>query len=555
VKPLKSSPVLVYGYSAVCVIIGLLIRSGLGPLLHDEAPLGVFALTAMVATYFGGVGPGIVAMVGGVLAGDFYFVPPSYALGPASEAEWVQCIKFLVATGTAIALIEAWQRTRRGKRKPTLEARLDELHSAQEALRKQNEELAASRRALENERSRYWELFNSAPIGYIITSAQGIIQQVNLAAAGMLNETPNFLAGLPLAGLLPRECRRAFFDNLGRLARRETEQIANWETLVQPHDRPAFEASVLVNRVEDERRRLTGLRWILRDVTDRKQAEQKILRLNAELEQRVQERTAALESANREMEAFSYSVSHDLRAPLRSIIGFSNALVEDYSDKLDPEGARYLQYTHEAGLKMNRLVNDLMELSRATRGVLHQEEVDLSALATVLINELRERDPHRMVEALIEPGLVARGDEGLLRIALENLLSNAWKFTAQQTRARIEVGTSCQKGSRVFFVRDNGAGFSMAHAGRLFGVFQRLHSEQEFPGTGIGLATVRRIFTRHGGQVWAEAKIGEGATFYFSLPEVQSPDAVCAQGEEAQPLTAAMEASRPAVAQGSAATR
>jgi light-regulated signal transduction histidine kinase (bacteriophytochrome) len=238
----------------------------------------------------------------------------------------------------------------------------------------------------------------------------------------------------------------------------------------------------------------------IRDVTDRKAID------------------TALKLANRELEAFSYSVSHDLRAPLRSINGFSKALVEEYSHQLDEQGVKYARYALEASQSMNRLIEDLLELSRATRGELHRQPVDLSALATLVVTDLRKREPQRTVEVNISPRLLTCGDEGLLRIALENLLGNAWKFTARRDQPRIEVGATQRNGSRLYFIRDNGAGFNMAHANRLFGVFQRLHTQDEFPGTGVGLATVRRIFSRHGGEVWAESRVNEGATFYFTLP-------------------------------------
>lgn len=236
-----------------------------------------------------------------------------------------------------------------------------------------------------------------------------------------------------------------------------------------------------------------------------------------QLEQRVAERTAELAAANKELEAFSYSVSHDLRAPLRSIDGFSQALLEDYAGQLDSTATGYLKRVRKATLHMSQLIDDLLNLARLTRTEMRREIVNLTALAEVVAEGLQKEEPDRQVEFVIAPGLNAKADEPLLRIVMVNLLGNAWKYSSAHSRSRIEFGTTPHKGRQAYFVRDDGAGFDQRYADRLFGAFQRLHATNEFPGTGIGLATVHRIISRHGGQVWAEGAIEKGATFYFTL--------------------------------------
>ena len=225
----------------------------------------------------------------------------------------------------------------------------------------------------------------------------------------------------------------------------------------------------------------------------------------------------SLESINAELEALSYSVSHDLRAPLRGMVGLSQALLEDYADKLDGQGKDYLQRVSASGQRMGLLIDDLLKLSQMTRDEMRRETVDLSALVREIALELQESQPDRRVEFVIAEGLIAKGDERLLRIALENLLGNAWKFTAKHPSARIEFGVTQHEGEPAYFVRDDGAGFEMVYAELLFGAFQRLHSPFDFEGTGIGLASVKRIIGRHGGRVWAEGVVEQGATFYFTL--------------------------------------
>jgi light-regulated signal transduction histidine kinase (bacteriophytochrome) len=269
---------------------------------------------------------------------------------------------------------------------------------------------------------------------------------------------------------------------------------------------------------EDDINQLTLLIEGMWRIICRNRAENELLELNNQLEQRVAERTARMEAANKELEAFAYSVSHDLRTPLRSMDGFSQILLSEYKDNLDPTAQDYLMRIRGASQRMGQLIDDLLRLSRISRAELRVSQVNLSEIAQSIIEELREAQPERQVDFDVTPDMHAEADAALIRVVLVNLIHNAWKFTNQRERAHIEFGTFLKDGEKVYFVRDNGAGFEMTYVGKLFGVFQRLHNDRDFPGTGIGLATVQRIILRHGGRVWAEGAVDQGATFYFTLP-------------------------------------
>jgi PAS domain S-box-containing protein len=262
------------------------------------------------------------------------------------------------------------------------------------------------------------------------------------------------------------------------------------------------------------------------DITERRQAELELRKHRDSLEELVAQRTHELAAANKELEAFSYSVSHDLRAPLRSIDGFSHILLDDYGTKLDPTATGYLRRIRTAAQRMAQLIDDLLELSRVTRGELFIEPVNITAMAETIVGDLNAANPERQAKISIEPKLRAQGDVNLLHIMLQNLIANAWKYTGKKAVAEITLGKVDTEQNNIFYIRDNGAGFDMRYANKLFGAFQRLHGSDEFEGTGIGLATVQRIIERHGGKVWGESEIGKGATFYFQLPVAGASDAI-----------------------------
>jgi PAS domain S-box-containing protein len=346
---------------------------------------------------------------------------------------------------------------------------------------------------------------------------QGVITTWNLGAARLYGYAAPEIIGRHISMLVPADHPDEIAGILRRLA--NGERVEQFEAVRWRKNGSLVDVSLKISPIVDASGNVVGASTIARDITERKRAEEEIRRLNADLEDRVRRRTAQLEAANKELEAFAYSVSHDLRTPLRGIDGWSLALVEDYASRLDERALGYVDRVRSETQRMGMLIDDLLQLSRVTRSEMAAGAVDLTAIARTIAARLTEDNAGRRIEFAIAGGVAANGDARLLEIALENLFGNAVKFTGPRAEARIEFGRAEGDGERPYYVRDNGVGFDMAFVGTLFGAFQRLHKSSEFPGTGIGLATVQRIIHRHGGRVWAEAEPDRGATFYFTLGE------------------------------------
>jgi light-regulated signal transduction histidine kinase (bacteriophytochrome) len=314
------------------------------------------------------------------------------------------------------------------------------------------------------------------------------------------------LRDIPLIMLTSRDDRAAMLEGLSAGADDYIAKSSEFEIV-----KARVRAQIRRKQFEDETRRI-------REELMRKELEAAEARAAQELAEVRAALAGELERKNKELEAFSYSVSHDLRAPLRAIDGFSQALLEDCADHLPPEGLNHLNRVRAGAQRMAALIDDMLQLSRITRAEMRRVRVDIATLAREIVTGLQLESPERKVETAIAPDMEVEGDPGLLKIALENLVGNSWKFASKAPAAKIEIGVEQDSEEPVYFVRDNGAGFSMSHAEKLFRPFQRLHAEKEFPGTGVGLATVQRVIERHGGRVWAEGEPGRGACFRFTLP-------------------------------------
>jgi PAS domain S-box-containing protein len=382
---------------------------------------------------------------------------------------------------------------------------LTERHKAEAELREREQTVRA--------------LLDSAAQAIVAVNEEGVIVLANRMSSKIFGYEDDALVGRRLDILIPRAMRPHHARlRLGYMANPVVRPMGlGSEVLAARSDGTEFPVEISLSFIDTRKGRL-GIAFV-NDITERRAAEDEIRRLNATLEQRVRDRTHQLEAANRELESFAYSVSHDLRAPLRGIDGWSLALLEDYGGQLDEQGGKYLARVRSETQRMGFLIDDLLQLSRVTRSEMTSAPVDLSSIAERIAARLREAHPGRTIRFLIQPELRTRGDARLIEVALTNLFDNAVKFTGTRAAAEIAFGAEERDGRRLYYVRDNGVGFEMRHAGMLFGPFQRLHRASEFPGTGIGLATVKRVVHRHGGEIRAEAEPDRGATFTFSFGE------------------------------------
>jgi PAS domain S-box-containing protein len=482
-----------YLVTALAVALAVAIEFALAPLIKGStAPILLAAVTA--ATWFGGLGHGLAAtgLTGvGQLA---YILAHEPGGGLADSSVILRVVLYVVLAGAVTGV-------------------LTEVRRVAGVAARGAEERETALRASE---ARFRGLLDAAPDAIVIVDCGGRIVLANRQVEALFGYTATELVGQLVEVLMPEGFRG------GHVAQRE-RYVSNprarpmgvgVDLAARRKDGSVFPVEISLSPMETEEGLLVSAS--VRDITERKRTESRVRALNADLQRRVTE----LGAVNRELEAFSYSVSHDLRTPLRSIDGFSQAILEEYDDRLDGQGRDYLRRVRAAATRMGELIDDLLMLSRVTRREMRREPVDLGALARTVAAHLERAQLYPPVEFSVGDGLAVAGDPHLLRIVLENLLGNAWKFSSKVAQPRVEFGaTTTRAGERAFFVRDNGVGFDLAHAEKLFGAFQRLHAMHEFPGTGIGLATVQRIVTRHGGRVWAESAPDRGATFYFTIEE------------------------------------
>ncbi len=486
------NPAVRYVAAVLCVAAAWALRTALDPLLGDLQAFELFLAPVLLMGWWGSPGAAVLAAVLGGLVADWFFCPPRGQLFLGGLREVTASLVYAVLSLVLIAVTHQMRGARR-----RLEQEAVERREAEESLRKQA------------------QLIDLAPAATIVRTIDGTIRFWSEGAERLYGWTRGEVIGKSTHDLLQTEFPEAL-ENIVE----ELRQRGKWSgelkhrtkdgstVIVESHWLGTFAPSGEVRELLESNM----------DITERKRAQGELRKLNDELETRVQKRTADLTAANKELEAFGYSVSHDLRAPLRHIDSFVKLLQKNAGSKLDEQNQRYLRIVMDSVARMGLLIDDLLVLSRLGRMPMQERQISLGQVVDEARQELAPAMSGRAIEWHIQPLPKVQGDPSLLRSVMTNLLSNAIKYTRQKNPARIDVGSRTVDGEVVCFVHDNGAGFDMQFVDKLFGVFQRLHTTHEFEGTGIGLASVRRAIQRHGGRTWAEGEVGKGATFYFSLP-------------------------------------
>jgi PAS domain S-box-containing protein len=477
------------------VTVAALIVAGLRTGIVFVYPAVIVAAMALGPQWVRIFGMATIAAVIGIGLAEHFALLPAPRLSPTYILGLAYTLVLLVLTIVASAMVREQQRWR------------DKAAEATRALEKSLHALAERERDLR-------QVMNNVPAG--ICAFDGWVCR-------FANSHLAAYCGFSEEEIVGRHLREVLGETHFALARPHVEQALAGKPVHYrgPHPSPAFAGRYMMFVLVPTAREPggeAGFYGIFFDVTRHERARLEVEQLNRDLDQRVKDRTNDLATTNRELESFAYSISHDLRAPLRGIDGFSHLLAEEYAERLDETGRGYLERVRAAAQRMGHLIDDILELSRVSRQAMRQERVDLSRLAAELMDEIRQDDLLRKTDVSISPDCAAQGDPRLLRVLMQNLLENAWKYTARQASARIAFGTEAlDTGETAYFVRDNGVGFDMKYADRLFSPFQRLHSPEAYPGSGIGLATVARIVHRHGGRVWAESAPGQGTTLRFTL--------------------------------------
>jgi PAS domain S-box-containing protein len=470
----------------------------------------LFFAAVTVSGWYGGFGPGLLATVLSAFASYFVFMAPRGASSIGVSGDFLRVGLFVVEGVLISFLTETLHRSTR---------RAVSAHrAAVEARRESGEAMGMTRRASQEQealRSRLAAVVEASNDAIVTTDLEGRITSWNPGAERMFGHSGHEAIGRSLDLFVPPDRARESKSLLDAACR--GERPGPIETVRMRRDGSHVDVSIACSPLLDPEGRMMGVAGILRDISQRRRDEEEIRSLNRDLERRVSERTVELEVANQELEAFTYSVSHDLRAPLRALEGFSRIVLEDYSDRLDPEAQRYLNMIRDNTQRMARLIQDLLQLSRLSRQPLERRPVEPAGLVREALEVLAPELEGRPVEFVVGDLPHVEADRGLLKQVFVNLLSNAIKYTRKRTPAHIEIGARDDAGVTVYFVRDDGVGFDMRYATKLFGVFQRMHRAEEYEGTGVGLAIAKRIVNRHGGRIWAESAPDKGSTFSFTL--------------------------------------